>query len=61
MGARIARKHVGWYLATLPGVSEFRRHFNTLEDPEAQVAAIRQFFAQRCEAFISGDRQGVAA
>ncbi|MBX9712810.1 MAG: tRNA dihydrouridine synthase DusB, partial [Pseudomonadaceae bacterium] len=24
MGVRIARKHVGWYLATLPGAREFR-------------------------------------
>ena len=24
MGVRIARKHVGWYLATLPGARDFR-------------------------------------
>src|SRR5690606_20855600 len=28
MGVRIARKHVGWYLATLPGAKEFRAQFN---------------------------------
>jgi hypothetical protein len=35
MGVRIARKHVGWYLATLPGAREFRAHFNRLEGTEA--------------------------
>lgn len=44
MGVRIARKHVGWYLATLPGAREFRSGFNTLETPEAQIANLRQFF-----------------
>jgi tRNA-dihydrouridine synthase B len=44
MGVRIARKHVGWYLATLPGAREFRAGFNKLETPEAQIAGIRQFF-----------------
>ena len=32
MGVRIARKHVGWYLATRPGAKEFRARFNALED-----------------------------
>ena len=44
MGVRIARKHVGWYLATQPGAREFRARFNTLETPGAQTAAIRRFF-----------------
>jgi tRNA-dihydrouridine synthase B len=47
MGVRIARKHVGWYLATLPGAREFRSRFNTLETPEAQTALIRQFFLEQ--------------
>ncbi|MBF7731056.1 tRNA dihydrouridine synthase DusB [Pseudomonas sp. N040] len=44
MGVRIARKHVGWYLATLPGAREFKAAFNQLETSEAQTASIRQFF-----------------
>ena len=47
MGVRIARKHVGWYLATLPGAREFRAGFNKLENPEAQAVSIRQFFLEK--------------
>lgn len=47
MGARIARKHVGWYLATLPGAREFRAQFNRLESTEAQCAHVREFFRER--------------
>ncbi len=43
-GLRIARKHVGWYLATQPGASEFRRQFNQLESTDEQGASVRQFF-----------------
>ncbi len=44
-GARIARKHVGWYLATLPGAAEFRAQFNRLTCPDTQVTQVTQFFA----------------
>ncbi|GIZ12978.1 tRNA dihydrouridine synthase DusB [Pseudomonas sp. NCCP-436] len=47
MGARIARKHVGWYLATLPGAREFRAQFNRLESTEAQCAHVREFLRER--------------
>lgn len=47
MGVRIARKHVGWYLATLPGAREFRAQFNRLDSQEAQCASVRQFFGER--------------
>jgi tRNA-dihydrouridine synthase B len=47
MGPRIARKHVGWYLATLPGAREFRAQFNRLENTDVQCASVRQFFAER--------------
>ncbi len=47
MGVRIARKHVGWYLATLPGAREFRAEFNGLESTDAQCTAVRQFFAEQ--------------
>ncbi|WP_447589475.1 tRNA dihydrouridine synthase DusB [Aquipseudomonas campi] len=47
MGARIARKHVGWYLATLPGARAFRADFNRLETPDEQCASVRLFFAER--------------
>ena len=60
MGVRIARKHVGWYLATLPGAREFRAHFNRLEDTEAQCANVQGFFAGRFKS-LTGDAKGVAA
>jgi tRNA-dihydrouridine synthase B len=61
MGARIARKHVGWYLATLPGAKEFRTGFNRLDETQAQVTAVREFFAERDKSLRAGDGEGVAA
>ncbi|GAB3378582.1 tRNA dihydrouridine synthase [Azotobacter armeniacus] len=55
LGVRIARKHVGWYLATLPGAGEFRAQFNRLDTTDAQSAHVRRFFAERHE-----DGDGVA-
>ncbi len=46
MGPRIARKHVGWYLATQPGAREFRSQFNRLETSEAQHASVQEFFIE---------------
>ena len=61
MGVRIARKHVGWYLATLPGAKEFRAQFNRLDETQAQVATVREFFAGRDKSLGTGDGEGVAA
>ena len=56
MGVRIARKHVSWYLATLPGAREFRAHFNRLDSTDAQCANVREFFSER-----NNNGEGVAA
>ncbi|MDF2641619.1 MAG: tRNA-dihydrouridine synthase [Pseudomonas sp.] len=61
MGVRIARKHVGWYLATLPGAREFRTRFNRLEDTEAQCANVREFFSQGCKGPDNQNENEVAA
>jgi tRNA-dihydrouridine synthase B len=61
LGVRIARKHVGWYLATLPGAREFRAHFNRLEDTEAQCANVRDFFSERYKSPETRDEEEVAA
>ena len=61
MGVRIARKHVGWYLATLPGAKEFRALFNRLDDTEAQCANVREFFSQRDKSRPAGNEEEVAA
>ncbi len=48
-GVRIARKHVGWYLQTLPGAEDFRRRFNQLECAEQQRRNIQTFFTRLLE------------
>lgn len=43
-GVRSARKHIGWYVKTLPGGEAFRSRMNLLEDSEAQWQAVADFF-----------------
>ena len=43
-GVRTARKHIGWYVKTLPGGEAFRAQMNLLEDCEAQLKAVSGFF-----------------
>ena len=44
IGVRTARKHIGWYVQSLPGGEAFRRQMNGLEESHAQVEAVEQFF-----------------
>lgn len=46
MGVRIFRKHLAWYLQSMPGAQEFRTRFNSLDCPGLQQQAIEQFFAR---------------
>ena len=41
MGPRIARKHLGWYVETLPHGRPLRRAFNALQSAEAQISFIQ--------------------
>jgi tRNA-dihydrouridine synthase B len=41
---RTARKHIGWYVKTLPGGEAFRARMNLLEDCQAQLQAVSEFF-----------------
>ncbi len=43
-GARIARKHIGWYSKGLPGAAEFRAAINRVTEPEAAENAVRAFY-----------------
>ncbi len=43
-GVRSARKHIGWYVKTLPGGEAFRIRMNALEDCAAQVRAVSDYF-----------------
>jgi tRNA-dihydrouridine synthase B len=43
-GLRVARKHVCWYTAQLPGGAELRQAFNRLESAQAQLDALESYF-----------------
>ena len=46
LGVRSARKHIGWYVASLPGGEDFRQRMNRIEDCEQQLAAVTDYFDQ---------------
>lgn len=48
-GVRIARKHVAWYLNSLPGAATLRATFNKLSQPAEQQHCLELFFAQLAE------------
>ena len=43
-GVLSARKHIGWYVKTLPGAESFRARMNLLADCAGQVAAVTEYF-----------------
>ena len=43
-GVRTARKHIGWYVRSLPGGEEFRAEMNTLDDCALQLRAVADYF-----------------
>lgn len=45
-GVRSARKHIGWYTDGLPDSESFRDDLNRLTDADAQLAAVRLYFAR---------------
>ncbi len=51
LGVRIARKHVKWYVDELPGGKQFSRAFNTLINPDDQLASAKDYF----ERLIDGE------
>ena len=48
-GARMARKHVGWYARHLPQGPLLRQRFNTLERAEAQIALLDRTLEQELQ------------
>ena len=44
LGVRTARKHIGWYVRTLPGGAEFRSRMNLIENCAQQAKAVADFF-----------------
>lgn len=49
LGPRIARKHLGWYLKTIPNSEPFRKYFNQLEHAEEQLLSVQSYFKQLIE------------
>ena len=45
-GVRSARKHIGWYVRTLPGGAAFRARMNMIDGCDEQLAAVSGFFEQ---------------
>ena len=43
IGMLVARKHVAWYVKRMPGNDAFRRTFNRLGSPDAQLAQIDNY------------------
>lgn len=46
VGVRIARKHLHWYAASVPGASELRERVNLAETVAEQLRAVEAFFAR---------------
>ncbi len=46
-GVRVARKHISWYLKTLPGAAGFRERVLRAETALEQQALVRGFFADQ--------------
>ncbi len=49
MGPRIARKHLGWYLQTVPGSEVFRQAFNRMDNAQEQHDSVQRYFEQLIE------------
>jgi tRNA-dihydrouridine synthase B len=45
VGAKVARKHVGWYTKGLPGSAEFRNRANKEADPHLVLKMLEDFYA----------------
>lgn len=43
VGVRTARKHIGWYLASVPEAADFRRQINQVNHCEQQWQAVAEF------------------
>ncbi|PJX22395.1 tRNA dihydrouridine synthase DusB [Advenella sp. S44] len=45
-GVRTARKHIGWYIGSLPDAELFRQQMNRLETCQEQYNAVNQWFTK---------------
>lgn len=56
-GVNMARKHLGWYTKGLPGSAEFRNRVNFIDDHNAVLASLAEFYGR---VGAVGDRQVAA-
>jgi tRNA-dihydrouridine synthase B len=56
LGVRIARKHLHWYTATLPGGAAFRAEVNAAQSVGAQRGAVVRYFDR-----LAGERERLPA
>lgn len=49
MGAKIARKHVGWYLADHDKERLFRKQFNAIDEAQEQLDSLNRYFDQMAQ------------
>jgi tRNA-dihydrouridine synthase B len=62
VGVRVARKHIGWYIRSLPESAGLRARFNQLESGGAQLAEADRYFAWLTRAHESAsEREEVLA
>lgn len=47
IGVRSARKHIGWYLADVPGAAELVRGINLIQNTHDQTCALQHWFANQ--------------
>ena len=48
-GVRSARKHIAWYVRSLPGGNALRQHINTIDDSQVQWQAVADYFDHLAE------------
>lgn len=44
IGAKVARKHIGWYTKGMHGSAEFRNKANLIDDPEQVLGELERFY-----------------
>ena len=66
VGVRVARKHLHWYSASLPGAAALREQVNRAESVDAQRRAVDLFFVRLADAserlpYAANDAEALAA
>ena len=56
-GLRLARKHVSWYSAGLPGSATFRSAINRVDNAPEAIAMLEEFYDRNIEAGVARDRE----